>query len=101
MLEDCGIKAECVQCRVGRYEAMKRPYYSPRNLPPSTRLLLATHQTGRDVGDLVEPFHAGRLVIDESDQAIAACRRALIVADDRRRGVIRQWVDDLKNVDGC
>ncbi len=57
--------------------------------------MLAEHQTGRDIGDLIEPLLAGRLVIDDSDQAIAACRRALIEADDRRRGVMRFWSEDV------
>jgi len=74
---------------------MKRSYHNPRNLPPSTCLVLAAHQTGRDIGDLIEPLLAGRLIIDDSDQAIAACRRALIEADDRRRGVIRFWPEDM------
>ena len=74
---------------------MKRPYHNPRNLPPSTRLVLAAHQTGRDIGDLVEPLLSGRLVIDDSDQALAACRRALIDADDRRCGVMRFWAEDV------
>src|SRR6266498_607359 len=78
-----------------RCEALKRKYHNPRNLPPSARLVLAEHQTGRDIGDLIEPLLAGRLVIDDSDQAIAACRRALIEADDQRRGVMRFCPEDL------
>lgn len=70
-------------------------YRYPTHMPPSTLLLLAQHQTGRNIGDLIEPMLSGRLVIDASDQAIRACRRALIEADDRRRGVIRFWPEDV------
>ncbi len=75
-------------------------YHYPRNLPPSTLLMLAAHQTGRDIGDLIEPMLSGRLAIDASDQAIAACRRALIDADDRQHGVVRFWPEDLLHTDG-
>lgn len=77
---------------------MKRKYNS-RNLPPSARLLLAQHQTGCEIGNLIGLVLSGRLAIDDSDQAIAACRRALIEADDRRRGVtvIRFWPEDILN----
>jgi hypothetical protein len=74
---------------------MKRPYHNPRNLPPSILLTLAAHQTGRDIGDLVKPLLSGRLIIDDSYRALAACHRALIEAEDRKAGVMRFWPEDV------
>ncbi len=78
---------------------MKRYPYPP-HLPPSTLILLGQHQhPAMELDTVMRLVYAHTLPIDTIDQAIAACRRALIEADDRRAGRMRLWIEDLVQPD--